>query len=327
MKITRRKITQAAIIASAFGGILRPSWAQPIETAKIINGFPGSSIDALCRIVAEKLRSVYANSLYVENKTGIGGQLAAAAVKNSAPDGSSILLTPMTVLGVYPSTYKQLPYDPVADFSPVSMAVTYNYALAVGKDVPASVTNVNQLIEWFKANPSKASFGTGATGSTLHFTGILLGRAAGVELSHIGYSNGQNMITDLAGGNLPACVGAMGSLLPLHKSGRIRIIATSGEQRSRFLPQVGTFTEAGFKDLAFREWYGFFLPSRSTPEQINKLNAALKTVLASQEVIDALAIHALDVSHSTPAELAAQLKADTDLWRARIKSVGFTQNS
>lgn len=127
------------------------------------------------------------------------------------------------------------------------MAVTYNYALAVGKDVPASVTNVNQLIEWFKANPSKASFGTGATGSTLHFTGILLGRAAGVELSHIGYSNGQNMITDLAGGNLPACVGAMGSLLPLHKSGRIRIIATSGEQRSRFLPQVGTFTEPASK--------------------------------------------------------------------------------
>lgn len=120
MKITRRKITQAAIIASAFGGILRPSWAQPIETAKIINGFPGSSIDALCRIVAEKLRSVYANSLYVENKTGIGGQLAAAAVKNSAPDGSSILLTPMTVLGVYPSTYKQLPYDPVADFHPLA---------------------------------------------------------------------------------------------------------------------------------------------------------------------------------------------------------------
>lgn len=327
MDITRRKLTQAAIVAGAFGSFLKPSMAQSLETAKIINGFPGSSIDALCRIVAEKLRNVYARNLYVENKTGIGGQIAAAAVKNSAPDGSSILLTPMTVLGVYPHTYKQLPYDPVGDFVPVSTAVTYNYALAVGKEVPASVTNVGQLMEWFKSNPSRASFGTGATGSTLHFTGILLGRAAGVELSHVGYSNGQNMITDLAGGNLPASIGSMGSLLPLHKSGRIRIIATSGEKRSRFLPQVGTFTEAGFKDMAFREWYGFFLPARTSPELVNQLNSALKTVLASQDVVDALALHALEVNHSTPAELAALLKADSELWGVRVKSVGFKQDS
>lgn len=328
MTLSRRHLLQSCLGTAGLTLLQRPAFAQALDSARILTGFPaGSPIDAMCRAVAEKLRPGYARSLIVENRAGVGGQLAAQALKASAPDGSTLLITPMTILGVYPHTYKKLSYDPVADFIPVSNGVTYGYGLAVGPAVPASVTTIPQLMAWFKAHPDKANFGTAATGSTLHFTGVLLGRAAGVELTHAGYTNGSNMLNDLAGGSLPACVSTISALLPFHQSGRLRVIGTSGAQRSRFLPQAPTFTEAGYKDVVFSEWYGFFLPARTPQEQVNRLNAAVAAALAAPEVVEALAGLALEVTPSSPAELAELLRRDTELWGQRIKSVGFTSNS
>ena len=328
MTLSRRHLLQSCLGTAGLSLLQRNALAQSMDTARILAGFPaGSPIDAVCRAMAEKLRPGYARSLIVENRAGVGGQLAAQALKTASPDGSTLLVTPMTILGVYPHTYKKLSYDPVADFIPVSNCVTYGYGLAVGSAVPAAVTTIPQFMEWLKAHPDKANFGTAATGSTLHFTGVRLGRAAGVELTHVGYTNGGNMLNDLAGGSLPACVSTISTLLPFHQSGRLRVIGTSGAQRSRFLPQAPTFSEAGYKDMVFSEWYGFFLPARTPQEQVNRLNAAVAKALAAPEVVEALAGLALEVTPSSPTELAELLRRDTELWGQRIKSIGFTSNS
>lgn len=323
MSISRRRLLQSAGLGALSAAGLRPVAARSIDLARMIVGFPaGSSIDALARALSKRMIGSYAASVIVDNKPGAAGQLGAVAAKSAPADGSAMFLAPMSVLGVYPSTYKSLAYDPVADFTPVSSLVGFNYALAVGSMVPASVTSVQQLVEWFRANPDKRSIGNPAVGSTLHFTAMLFAKTAQLELQHVPYVGGA-MFNDLIGGTLPACVSTLGSLLPLHNDGRIRILATTGEVRSGFLPNVPNFVEAGFKDLVFREWFGIFLPARAQAETVRLLNQAVRSALGAGEVQDILARAAQEAEPSTPEELAALLRKDTEAWRSRVRSVGF----
>lgn len=327
MNNTRRRILQSAACAALPLSGLRPAHARTVDLARIVVGFPaGSSIDALARALTRHLAGSYAMTVIVENKAGAAGQLGAVAVKTAAPDGATILLTPMTVLGVYPSTYKSLPYDPLVDFAPVSNAVSFNYALAVGSMVPASVTTLPQLVEWFKANPDKRSIGNPAVGSTLHFTAMLFAKTAQVDLQHVPYVGGA-MFNDLIGGTLPACVSTLGSLLPLHNQGRLRILATTGEVRSPFLPSAPTFVEAGYKDMVFREWIGVFLPANPSSATVRQLNQAVHAALATADVSEILSKAAQEATPSTPEELGALLRNDTEIWRRRVRSVGFVATS
>lgn len=329
MAITRRRVLQAGALGalSSAGTMATLAQAQTFEVGRIVVGFPaGSTVDLLARALAKRMAGSYARSMVVDNRPGAGGQIGTTAAKGSPKDGSTLLLTPMTVFGVYPHTYKSLPYDPVADFSPVGNAVTYNYAVAVGSQVPASVTNLRQLIDWYRANPDKRNIGNPAVGSTLHFTGMLLAKASGVEIQQVNYV-GAAMFTDLTGGNLPACVSTLGSLLPLHNAGRLRIIATTGDTRSPFLPNVATFVESGFSDLVFKEWIGAYLPGPAPADVIARANQALRTALTSTDVTDVIAAQAQEATPSTPEELAALLRHDTETWRQRIKAVGFTATS
>lgn len=327
MFISRRGILHSAALGGLYAAGLRPAIAQQMELAKILVGFPaGSTVDVLARAIAKRLTGSYARSVIVDNRPGAAGQIATTAAKGSPKDGTTFLLSPMTVFGVYPHTYKSLPYDPVADFSPVANAVTYNYGLAVGSTVPASVTNLRQLLDWFKANPGKRNIGNPAVGSTLHFTGMLLAKAAGVDLQQVNYV-GPAMFNDLTGGTLPACVSTLGSLLPLHQAGRLRIIATTGDARSPFLPDVATFVESGFKDLVFKEWIGLFLPGPAAPDVVARANQAVRAALAAPDVVEVMTAQAQESTPSSPEELAALLRRDTETWRQRVQAVGFTATS
>ncbi len=325
MTITRRHLIQSAGATVLLAGIGRSALAQALETARIVVGFPpGSTPDALARRVAEKLVSLgYARAALVDNRPGAGGQIAVSNVKGAAPDGASILLTPMAILGVYPHTYKKLPYDPVADLTPVSMGATFDVGFAVGPAVPESVRTIPEFMAWCKANPAKASFGSPAPGSPLHFTGIMLGRAAGVELTHIGFRGTQAAIPDLLSGQLPALCGPLGEFLRHLPGGKVRVLGTSGAQRSRFTPNVATFVEQGFKDMALSEWHGFFLPAKASPEVVQKLNTVLRQALTAPDMVEGLAVFGLDPAPSTPAELASKLKADTERWGPIVKAIGF----
>lgn len=325
MHLSRRHLIQSASAATLLANIGGPAWAQVMESVKVVAGFaPGGTADIVSRRVADKLQPGYAKSAVVENKTGAGGQIAVQFVKTAAPDGSVVLLTPMSMLGIYPHTYKKLPYDPVADLTPVSAAASFDYGFAVGPRVPASVKSVPDFLAWCQANPAQANFGSPAAGSSAHFIGTLLGRAANVDLRHVAYRGTQPAVLDMISGQIAAVSGPTGEFTQHVASGKCRLLSTSGPKRGKFTPSTPTLVEQGFKDLAFTEWFGFFLPGKAPQEVVQRLNTAIRSALATQEVIDGLAVSYLEALPTSPAQLAAMLKADTERWGPLVKAVGFT---
>ena len=325
MTISRRHLMQSTSTAALLASIGRHVWAQVLDSTKIVVGFaPGGTSDTVSRRVADKLQPGYAKSAVVENKTGAGGQIAVSFAKAAAPDGTTMLLTPMSMLGIYPHTYKKLPYDPVADLTPVSGAALFDYGFAVGPMVPASVKTVPDFLEWCQANPTQANFGSPAAGSSPHFIGALLGKAGNVDLRHVAFRGTQPAVLDLMGGQIAAVSGPSGDFAPHVASGKVRVIGTSGPRRGKFTPNIPTLQEQGFKDMAFTEWFGFFLPARVSADVVTRLNAAIRAALASQDVIDGLASLYLEPLPTSPAQLAGMLKADTERWGPLVKAVGFT---
>lgn len=325
MNISRRNIIQATGAAALLASVGQQAWAQAFDTVKVVAGFaPGGTADVVSRRVADKLHPGYAKNAVVENKTGAGGQIAVQFVKNAAPDGATVLLTPMSMLGIYPHTYKKLPYDPVADLTPISAAAIFDYGFAVGPMVPASVKNVPDFLAWCKANPMQANFGSPAAGSSPHFIGALLGRAGAVDLRHVAFRGTQPAILDMIGGQIAAVSGPTGEFTQHVAAGKCRLLSTSGPKRSKFTPNTPTLQEQGFKDMAFTEWFGFFMPAKAPADVVQRLNAGIRSALASQEVIDGLAVSYLEPAPTSPAQLAAMLKADTELWAPLVKAVAFT---
>jgi tripartite-type tricarboxylate transporter receptor subunit TctC len=329
MSLTRRRWLQHSASAAMLGSFAHLSQAQTIDTLRVVTGFPpGGTSDTICRRVAEQLRaSGYARNAVVENKPGAGGQIAIQFMKTVPNDGSVLLQTPMSMLGIYPHIYKKLQYDPQTDVLPVSLGATFDFGFAVGPMVPASVRGVPDFLAWCKANPGQANFGSPGAGSLPHFLGELMGRAGGVDLKHVGFRGTQPAIMDMMGGNIAAVSGPIGEFTQHIPTGRCRLLAASGSQRSRFAPGTPTIVEQGYKDLAFSEWFGFYLPAGASSEVVQRTNGALRAALAAAPVIDGLATMGLEASSSTPAELAAMLKRDADRWAPLIKAIGFTADS
>jgi tripartite-type tricarboxylate transporter receptor subunit TctC len=303
--------------------------AQSIpDTVRVFAGFPpGGSVDITARRISDKLRDIVAKSLVVENRPGAGGQIALSALKTSIPDGLTMAVTPMSMLGIYPHTYKKLPYDPVADFQPVSKAVRFDFGFAVGPMVPTNVKSLGDFIAWCKVNAKDANFGSPAAGSVAHFVAEIFGQVAGVDLKHIPYRGTQPAIVDLLGGQIAAVSGPVGEFLQHLPGGKVRLIATSGASRNKFAPNTPTFVEQGYKDIIFDEWFGFYMPSKVSSDIVNRTAIAIRNALNSPDLIESLGQMGLEPSSSTPAELAALLKKDSDRWAPLIKTIGFTADS
>jgi tripartite-type tricarboxylate transporter receptor subunit TctC len=263
----------------------------------------------------------------VETKSGAGGQIAISALKASAPDGATLLVTPMSMLGIYPNTYKSLPYDPVQDLTPVSLGVVFDIGFAVGSMVPTTVTNIPQFMAWCKANPGLANFGSPAAGSVPHFVGEMIGRTGQIDLKHVAYRGTQPAILDMIGGQIAAVCGPVGEFLQHVVAGKVRLLATSGATRNKFAPNVPTLQEQGYKELVYNEWFGIYLPGKASTEVVNRANAAIKLALASSDVIEGLAAMGLEAKSSSPSELAALLRADTQRWAPIIKTIGFSADA
>lgn len=316
------------VLASAAGSMPFLAQAQAIDTVKILAGFAaGGTVDTLARRVATQIAGGYAKSAVVENKTGAGGQIAITTLKAAPADGATLLVTPMSMLGIYPHTYKKLPYDPVADVTPVSLGVVFDMGFAVGPQVPASVKTVPEFLEWCKAYPTGANFGSPAPGSVPHFVGELISRAGKVDMRHVGFRGSQPAILDRLGGQIAAVSAPVGEFLPHLQGGKLRVLATSGATRNKFVPGVSTLVEQGLQDMVYGEWFGFFLPGKAPAEVVQKANAAIRTALADKDVVAGLAAMGLEARSSTPAELAALLKADGDKWGPIVKAIGFTAES
>ena len=331
MSISRRDVLQAAGVSTILSVLAQQAWAQaaPLESLKIVTGFtPGGTSDAICRRVAEKIApSTYAKTALVENKSGAGGQIAIQFVRSAPADGATLLQTPMSMLGIYPHIYKKLPYDPVADLAPVTLGAVFDFGFAVGPMVTASVKNIPDFLAWCKANPTLANFGSPAAGSTPHFIGTLMGNYAGIDLKHIVFRGTQPAILDMIGGQIAAVSGPIGEFTQHVAAGKCRLLASSGAKRSQFAPNTPTLIEQGLKGFVYDEWFGFYVPAKTPLDIITRLNAAMHVALAAPETVNGLAMMGLVAQSSTPAELAARLKSDTELWAPLIKSIGFTADA
>ena len=328
---TRRHFIQATAATTLLGSLgLQTARAQGLEQVKIINGFPaGGSTDVTSRRIGEKLGgSAYTkNAAVVENKTGAAGRIAVETVKNAAPDGATLLLTPYSMMSIYPHIYKQLSYDPFKDLAPVSMASMLTHGLAVGPMVPASVKTLKDYLAWAKANPKDANYGSPAAGSTPHFLGALLGLESGVDLKHVPYRGSIPGITDVIGGQLASMVTPHGDFLPNHRAGKLRIIATSGKNRSPFVPEVPTFAEQGFPDLVVEEWFGFYAPAKTPASVIANANTAINAALKEKSVIDSLALSGMVPVGGSAEDMAKSMQYYFEFWGPLVKKIGFTAES
>lgn len=320
----RHLLASAALAAAAFVPLAHAQTAID-KTARIVVGFPaGGAADAVARLLADQLRGHYAPTVIVDNKAGAGGRIGAQAVKAGEADGSQFLLTPASILTIYPHVYKKLGYDSLADFTPVSSVAAVSFAFSVSSAVPASVKTVADYVAWVKANPKDANYGSAAAGATPHFVGTMLGRAAGVQLNHIPFKGGAPLVSDLLGGQIQAGVNVLPEVLPHAQSGKLRILAVSGAKRSRFLPNVPTFAESGFKDVEASEYFGVFVPARTPPDVVAKLNSAIQKALKAKPMIDGLEKLSFEVEGQSPAEFDKIVKSELHRWGPVVKASGFS---
>lgn len=280
----------------------------------------GGAGDASLRLIADSMRTSLNRAVIVENKPGAAGRIGVQAVKDAPADGSVLLFTPIAPMAVFEHVYDKLGYDPVADFVPISQVAAFDLAVAIGSNVPAK--SLKELVAWLKVNPSQASYGSPAAGSLPHFFGVLFGRKSALDLRHVAYKGNPPAITDLLGGHLPMHFTSVEALVETHNTGKIRILATSGQSRYFALPDVPTFIESGF-DIRGSGWFGMYAPAKTPAETVARLNSAVVAAVHSPEIKAKLLKFGLQPTGTTSEEFARIRKADSELWGPIVKASGF----
>jgi tripartite-type tricarboxylate transporter receptor subunit TctC len=295
-----------------------------LQLASITVGFPaGGSSDLLARILAEKLRGKFAETILVDNRPGAGGRMAVEYVKEGSGDGRRLLLSPGGMMVLFPHIYKNLRYQPMQDFAPVTMVVKYPFVLAISSLVPTQIHTLDEFLQWCKTNPGSASFGSPGEGTRAHFAGIMLGRSADISYTHVPYKGMAPLVKDLLGGQIASGILTPADAAPLVASRKVRLVATTGTLRSSFMPEVPTFLEAGHKDIEIEEMYALFVPA-STPQQtVNRLATLVQQALALDDVQAKLSQLALEPVGNSPAQFKAFMKAEYDRWGLIAKTSGF----
>jgi tripartite-type tricarboxylate transporter receptor subunit TctC len=328
MTTTRRQILQGAAAASLLGlNPLHSSAQTRVDNLRIIVGFPpGGTTDAFARRVGDKLRGAYANTVLIDNKPGAGGQLGVVTLKNAPADGAHILYTPASMLTIFPHSYAKLNYAP-SDVSPLGMGHSTDHALVVGPAVPDSVKNVKDFVEWARANPGKASVANPGAGSMPHLLAGRLGMITGVQFTNVPFAGSGPAIPQVLGGQVAGMSSPLGDMLQHHKSGKVRILATSGSERSPYTPEVATYREQGFGELVVREWFGFFVPA-ATPDAVkDALNAALRSAMAQPDLRDFITPLAGHIEANTWADHAKRLAADSEMGKRLVTALNFKADS
>jgi tripartite-type tricarboxylate transporter receptor subunit TctC len=197
------------------------------------------------------------------------------------------------------------------------------YAITAGPRVPANVKSIKEFLTWCKAYPQDAAFASTAAGSATHFTGVMLSQAAGVEILHVPYKGGAPALQDLIGGQIPLAINPIGEILPQIKTGRLRVLATTGATRSRFLPDVPTLVESGNQNAVVEAWLAFLMPPRAPMELAVKTATAINMAVQDKEVQNGLAKLAMETVESSPSQLASTIRTDLERWRPVVKASGF----
>jgi tripartite-type tricarboxylate transporter receptor subunit TctC len=294
------------------------SWpARPIRM--VISNGPGSAGDILGRIAFMRAAEVLGQSIVVDNRPGAGGTIAVELVARATPDGYTLLATSFATHSVAPHTYKKIGYDPINDFSPISLFAVTQAGLCVNAGLP--VKSTRELIDLARARPGKLLMASAGIGSTSHLAGLMFANAAGIESTHVPYKGGGPSAAAIGAGEANWSLGPLAAYVPPWKAGRARCIAVSGEKRSSVFPELPTIGEAvpGFKFLG---WNGVMAP-RGTPRAvIDRLNAALVQALKSPEARQLYAAQGEEPSWTTPEEYAKLIREDYERYGKVVKQAG-----
>ncbi|MFM9969137.1 MAG: tripartite tricarboxylate transporter substrate-binding protein [Burkholderiales bacterium] len=309
----------AALVAAL--GAPCVSIAQTASTTRLLTGFvPGASGDAMARAIAEKMRGALGENVIVEAKPGAGGRIAMEQLKAAKPDGKTINLTSLTPLTAFPWLYAKLNYDAFNDFEPVAHVAQFKYVFAVSMDVKAN--NLAEFVALVKANNRFGFYSSPSQGGGAHMAAETFARAAGVNMSYVGYKGTANAITDMLGGQLPSMMGNAADFIELTNRGKLKVLGVANAERSRHLPQVPTFKEQGF-DIEASGSFAMYVPAKTPAATIARLAKAITEGVVETDVKALGDRLGLEVTGLGPKELAAMQRKEYDWSGSRIKAFGF----
>jgi tripartite-type tricarboxylate transporter receptor subunit TctC len=320
--MSRWKAVYFAVLAviAACGG---PAAAEnyPGHPITLVVPFPpGGSTTIVARIIADKMSATLGQSIVIDNRGGAGGTVATRAVARSSPDGYTIVLGYTGTLGIGPSLYPNVGYDPTKDFAPIGRIGTAPNTLVVHPSFP--VHSVAELIAYAKANPGKVNYGSAGIGTVSHVCGEYFAAIAGIKLTHIPYKGTGPAVTDLLGGHIPMAFAPIPATHENAKAGRLRMLAVTSAVRSSLLPDVPTVAEQGLPGFEAVLRYGLVAPAGTPRAIIDRLNKELNAALTNDEVRKRLAIEGAEPLPSTPEQYGADIEREEAQWSKVVKASG-----
>jgi tripartite-type tricarboxylate transporter receptor subunit TctC len=292
----------------------------PNRPIRLVVAFaPGGSVDAVARVVGQRLSETLGQQVVIDNRPGAGGNVSAEIVARSTPDGHTLYICSASLVA-NASLYRQIPYDPVRDFFPITLLASAQSVLVTHPAFPAK--SVKELIALAKKSPGKINYASPGSGSSGHLTMELFKSMSGIDLVHVPYKVMSQLQGDVIAGQVPLAFSTIPGALPHIKAGRMAALAVSGPRRSPVLPSVPTVAEAGVPGYEAVTWYPVLAPAGTPRAIVDKLNAQLVSIINSPDLQERLLSMGVEPNGSTPAELAAHLKRELVKWRKVVEISG-----
>jgi tripartite-type tricarboxylate transporter receptor subunit TctC len=285
---------------------------------------PGGGADVLVRILTRHMAEDLGQVIVVQNQPGAGGAIAFGQVARSAPDGYTLLAATSSTLAFNPSVYRKLPYDPVTDFSLISLIAAVPFVLVVNPSVPAN--SVLELVKLAKSKPGELSYASGGVGAPHHVYMELFKSMTGADIKHIPYRGGGPALNDVVAGHVPIMFGDVGPVTPLHRGGRVRALGVTVGRRLETIPEVPTLVEAGLAGYEANSWQSMVAPANLPPLILSALNKALTAALAEPATKAHFLQLGMQPMSSTPEEFVAYLRAEIQKWAPVIKAAGAVED-
>ncbi|MDB5874511.1 MAG: tripartite tricarboxylate transporter substrate binding protein [Ramlibacter sp.] len=291
--------------------------SRPI--AMVIPSAAGGGSDAVARVLGTHLTAVFGQPITMENKLGAGGAIAAAAVSHTAPDGYTLLMGSNATHGANPSLFKNLPYDPVRDFTPVALVGSFLFAVVVHPDVPART--MKELVAYAKANPGKLSY-AGVSSTSIVMTETLL-RGTGIDILQVPYKSAALALPDIMSGRVSMAVMDLATAGQFVQQGKMRALAITSRERSAVFPEIPTIAETVLPGFEIESWIGLFAPAGTPQPIVDRLNAEVRVILAKPEVKTRLGALAFDVRSASVKEFQELVPREIDKFRKLVKAAGI----
>jgi len=314
----RRTFAALALAAAAW-----PAWAQARTLRLVVPYPPGGPLDIVARALAERVKDTL-GTVIVENRPGAGGNLGADLVAKAAPDGQTLVMGAVATHAINPWLYRKMPYDPVRDFTPITLVAQVPNVLVMNADVATrlNIRTLADLVAYAKRNPGKLNYGSGGNGSAGHLAGEMFKSQAGLFIVHIPYAGGPPAQLALVSGQVDFNFDNLAAASANIRSGRLRALAVTTARRSTAMPELPTVAESGLPGFDIGTWFGLFGPARLSAEVVQQLNKAFVDALGSAELKTRMATLMAEPSPNSPAQFAAFVRAELSKYEGVVRASG-----